>query len=88
MQSIENELLERLKKGVYGDIYNYPVKQYNKVLEMEELQLVGEQEEDEEVFLQNSFSSIIAVKMWSLCLIAYMDICIIILVQTKCRSPR
>lgn len=47
LQSIENELLERLKRGVY-DIYNYPVKEYNKVLDMEEMQPVSE--EDEEVF--------------------------------------
>ncbi|KAF4376028.1 hypothetical protein F8388_010182 [Cannabis sativa] len=47
-KSIEKELLERLKKGVYGDIYNYPVKEYNKVLEQEELQLTGEEEEEEE----------------------------------------
>lgn len=46
-QSIENELLERLKKGVYGDIYNYPVKAYNNVLEMEGLQPSVEEEEDE-----------------------------------------
>lgn len=45
MQSIEKELLERLKKGVYGDIYNYPVEAYNEVLEMEELQAASEEEE-------------------------------------------
>ncbi|KAF8390496.1 hypothetical protein HHK36_025022 [Tetracentron sinense] len=48
MQSIEKELLERLKKGVYGDIYNYPVKEYNKVLDMEGLQAVSEDEDEEE----------------------------------------
>jgi len=41
--------LERLKKGVYGDIYNYPVQEYNNILDMEELQPTGEEEEDEEV---------------------------------------
>ncbi|KAH6825284.1 aldose 1-epimerase family protein [Perilla frutescens var. hirtella] len=35
-KSIEKELLERLKKGVYGDIYNYPVDKYNEILDKEE----------------------------------------------------
>ena len=47
LQSIEKELLERLKRGVYGDIYNYPVKEYNKVLDMEGLQAASEDEEEE-----------------------------------------
>ncbi|XP_010034215.2 protein MAK16 homolog [Eucalyptus grandis] len=46
-KSIEKELLERLRKGVYGDIYNYPVKEYEKVLEMDSLQAVDEDEEEE-----------------------------------------
>ncbi|CAM9002095.1 unnamed protein product [Rhodiola kirilowii] len=47
-KSIENELLERLKKGVYGDIYNYPVKEFNKVLDMEQQEAASEEEEEEE----------------------------------------
>ncbi|CAB4289136.1 unnamed protein product [Prunus armeniaca] len=51
-KSIERELLERLKKGVYGDaykdIYNYPFDKYQKVLEGEEMQLDTEREEEEE----------------------------------------
>ncbi|KAF8037845.1 hypothetical protein BT93_B0631 [Corymbia citriodora subsp. variegata] len=46
-KSIEKELLERLRKGVYGDIYNYPVKEYEKVLEMDSLQAANEEEEEE-----------------------------------------
>ncbi|KAI5679256.1 hypothetical protein M9H77_10206 [Catharanthus roseus] len=48
-KSIEKELLERLKKGVYGDIYNYPVKEYNKVLDMESLEALSEDEEEHEI---------------------------------------
>ncbi|KAK6919808.1 Mak16 protein [Dillenia turbinata] len=47
-KSIEKELLERLKKGAYGDIYNYPVKEYNKVLDMEGLEAASEDEAEEE----------------------------------------
>ena len=47
LQSIEKELLERLKRGVYGDIYNYPVQEYNKVLDMERLQAASEDEDVE-----------------------------------------
>ncbi|XP_057984937.1 uncharacterized protein LOC131169689 [Hevea brasiliensis] len=46
-KSIEKELLERLKKGVYGDIYNYPADKYNQLLDMDELQVAGEEEEEE-----------------------------------------
>lgn len=56
LQSIEKELLERLKKGVYGDIYNYPVEAYNEVLEMEELQAASE---EEEVVLQSTLALLI-----------------------------
>ncbi|KAF3968289.1 hypothetical protein CMV_007800 [Castanea mollissima] len=46
-KSIEKELLERLQKGVYGDIYNYPVKEYNKVLDIEERQAANEDDMQE-----------------------------------------
>lgn len=48
MQSIEKELLQRLQSGTYGDIYNFPVKEYEKVLAMEEMEAAGEDDEEEE----------------------------------------
>ncbi|KAL2328152.1 hypothetical protein Fmac_021579 [Flemingia macrophylla] len=49
-KAIEKELLERLQKGVYkqSDIYNYPLEEYNKVLDMEKLQAADAEEDEEE----------------------------------------
>lgn len=47
-KSIENELLERLKRGVYGDIYNYPFEKYENLLEKEQgKEAISENEEEE-----------------------------------------
>lgn len=44
--SIEKELLDRLKQGVYGEIYNYPPSVYYNWLEGEEIPEVEYVEEE------------------------------------------
>ncbi|XP_073132729.1 uncharacterized protein [Henckelia pumila] len=54
-KSIEKELLERLKKGVYDEIYNYPVDKYNEILDKEAVKDTAsdyEEEEEEEPMIE------------------------------------
>ncbi|KXZ50880.1 hypothetical protein GPECTOR_14g13 [Gonium pectorale] len=50
-KSIESELLKRLQSGTYGDIYNFPLAQYEKVLDTQEVQEAEEEEELGEEFV-------------------------------------
>jgi len=61
LQSIEKELLQRLQSGTYGDIYNFPVKEYEKVLAMEEMEAEDESEEEEVRFKMSSLYALWAI---------------------------
>ena len=43
---IEEELLKNLKSGKYEGIFNYPLKNFEKILNKEEVEVEAEKDED------------------------------------------
>ena len=52
--SIKTELMERLKRGTYGDIYNFPEVQYNEALDEAQEEELGQEEAEHAAELEEA----------------------------------